>query len=483
MKVSGQSNDFVLNVEKHWDTYGAGGTCISGTHNSAISDFDNDGLSEIATGGYSYGMVDGNRTSLGGPLRIWSWNGEDLTLEKSENWPGSITCVYAGDADQDGRIEIITAGSVVNGSRIVSAVRFWNWNGQNLTLRGSYEGISVSSVFVGDIDSDGSPETVGVGRAYNTSQLAAQLSVWNWDGISFNLKATAQWHPDNEIARASSVSAGDLNGDGAVEIATCGYTGNVTDSSGELRVWQSNGNTLSLQASQEWRKVDGYSVDMAGNVMGNTMAYNIKIGDVDGDGSSEILTGGFTYTGSSVEGQLRIWNWTGASLNLEKSQEWSTKDITELKSISINDVDADGKTEIVTSGVTTGYGSWSINTENGAQAQLRVWSWNGQSLTLKQSTDWVVGDGVCAWNDGSADLAGNGKIEIMTVGCMYSGNLCDPDMRIWSLPTSGSTPTSEPSKAADTPWYLSWYFLIAVIGILIVVLGFQVYSSLKRVHE
>ena len=35
-------------------------------------------------------MVNETRGSIGAPLRIWSWNGQILTLEKSENWPGNI---------------------------------------------------------------------------------------------------------------------------------------------------------------------------------------------------------------------------------------------------------------------------------------------------------------------------------------------------------------------------------------------------------
>ena len=66
-------------------------------------------------------------------------------------------------------------------------------------------------------------------------------------------------------------------------------------------------------------------------------------------------------------------------------------------------------------------------------AQLKVWGWDGKNLTLEQSQEWVVGEGVCAWNVASADFDNDGTMEIVTVGCMHIGNLCDPDMRIWSI--------------------------------------------------
>ena len=72
-------------------------------------------------------------------------------------------------------------------------------------------------------------------------------------------------------------------------------------------------------------------------------------GDVDGDGTAEIVTGGFAYDGEKVNAQLRIWNWN-AILYLEKSHEWITEDITEIKAISLNDVDGDEQMDIVTSG-------------------------------------------------------------------------------------------------------------------------------------
>jgi len=175
--------------------------------------------------------------------------------------------------------------------------------------------------------------------------------------------------------------------------------------------------------------------------MGNTMVHNVKAADVDDDGYPEVVTGGFTYVGAKAEAQLRIWNWTSGVLNLEESKEWATSDITELKSISINDVDSDGKKEIVTSGLTCGYGSFAENAPNKSRAELKIWSWDGNTLTLKASTDWIVGEGVCAWNDGTGDADNDGVVEIVTVGCMYVGTLCDPDLRIWSLPTASNSST------------------------------------------
>jgi hypothetical protein len=235
----------------------------------------------------------------------------------------------------------------------------------------------------------------------------------------------------------------DLDNDGVTEIVTAGYSNDIKNSSGQLRVWQFNGTVLSLKDNAEWQMIEGaYSVDVAGNPMGNTIVSNVKVADVDGDGIPEIVTGGFTYNGTEAEGQIRVWNWSGGVLNLEKSQEWVNLDITHVTSISINDVDGDGKKEIMTSGGTAGYGSWAQNAPNKERAELKVWSWDGNTLTLKQSKDWMVGEAVCAWNVGTGDVDNDGVVEIVTVGCMQTGNLCDPDLRIWFLPAASEVPAS-----------------------------------------
>ena len=464
IKIGGvQSNSLVLEVEQHWDTYGVGGTCIAGTHNLAVADVDNDGLNEIITGGFSYNTANGTMVSLGAPLRIWSWNEQNLTLEKGENWLGSIGCVWGGDADGDGEVEILTAGSLSSNTGSVSSLRIWSWNGQNLVLRGSYAGISTSSIFVGDVDNDNMPEILTVGRAYNTSEPNAQLSVRRWDGENLSLESSAEWSALSDVARANSVYAADLNKDGVIEIVTGGYVNSPKNSSGQLRVWQFDGKDLSLKANVEWRLMDAYSLDSAGNVMGNTMVHNVKVADVDGDGYPEVVTGGFTYDGAKVEAQLRIWNWTNDVLKLEKSQEWATLDISEIKSISINDVDSDGNKEIVTSGETCGYGSFAENAPNKSRAELKIWNWDGNALTLKQSTDWMIGEGVCAWNDGTGDVDNDGVVEIVTVGCMYVGTLCDPDLRIWSFSATSNFPASFPYLPVAIAGTVTAVLVVAVL--------------------
>jgi len=176
----------------------------------------------------------------------------------------------------------------------------------------------------------------------------------------------------------------------------------------------------------------GYMLNIAGNPLGNTIATALDVRDIDDDGRLEIVTGGFTYDGSRANAQIKIWRWNDTSLTDVGGTDWQTLDINEVKSLSIDDVDGDGRQEIVTSGVVAASGSFQSG--NPEMGQLRVWGWDGKTLTLENSQDWIAGNGTCAWNVATGEIDNDETVEIVTVGCMYTGALCDPDMRIWSIP-------------------------------------------------
>ena len=134
-----QSSSLVLEAEQHWETYGVGGTCIHGSHNLFVADADGDGIMEVITGGAMYHIINGSRLTIEAPLKIWNWNGQNLTLEKSRKWSGNIECVYAGDADGDGVPEIITGGFAYDGEKVTAQIRIWMWNGEVLSLEASKE--------------------------------------------------------------------------------------------------------------------------------------------------------------------------------------------------------------------------------------------------------------------------------------------------------------------------------------------------------
>lgn len=449
IQVTAQSSQLTVEKEQHWETYGVGGTCISGSHNMFLKDVDSDGVTEIITGGYMYWLVEGNKTASSAPLKIWNWDGKNLTSEKSIYWNGTGTsagfyCIYAADVDGDGDCEIITGGRVSISSMNCAQLGVWSWDGSNLVLESHTEwadkgGASVNSISVSDLDKDGKPEIITGGTMSNVTKSSAtsndtkssaQLRIWHLNDNSLKLVKSVEWCAAKS-ARVSSVYASDVNDDDVTEIVTAGYDHDAKNSTGQLRLWKWNGSVLTMEDNEEWKMTAGYSLDNAGNVRGNTMAHALDVGDVDGDGKPEVVTGGFTYDGAYARGQVRVWRWNGSSLTDAGNVDWHTQDINEVTSLSINDVDGDGKPEIVTSGVMSNYGSFYSGYSE--MAQLKVWGWDGKTLTLETSEDWIVDEGACAWNVATGEIDNDGVTEIVTVGCTFTSKLCDPDMRIWSV--------------------------------------------------
>jgi len=467
-QAEGQSGDFVLEAEKNWDTYRIGGTCIAGTHNVFAGDIDKDNEVEIVTGGSTYDMLsDGTTAPREAPLRIWTWNSQNLMLEYEQNWPGTIGCVYANDIDEDGKIELMISGTIRNQTGTFSSLKVCNWDSSSLSIKARVEGVSISDVFVNDVDKDGVNEILSVGRFNVSGQYAgANLSIWNLKENQLILKDSVEWCLSN-VTSATSVYADDLNGDGRVEIITAGYAYFLKNSSGQLRIWQYGDVGLVLKSSVEWQlKQDVYALNIAGGVQGNTMVNSLKTADVDGDGIVEIVTGGFAYDGENVNAQLRIWNWKGETLSLEISKEWVTDYLTEIKSLSLNYVDGDSKIDIVASGAVGARGSFDNNATEPERAELTVWNWDGNILTLKYSRDWTFDEGACAWNLATGDVDKDGQVEIVTLGCTYFSNLCDPDMRIWSIQSSADFPVL--------------YVAVAVAFITVIVVGVSIFVMKRK---
>jgi len=466
---------FVLRSEQHWDTYGVGGTCDHGSNDMAIADVDGDGFNEIIIGGFTYNEINESRTPMVAPLTVWNWNGENFTLKQSLKWPGTIEALYAADVDGDGGKEILTAGLFRNDSGTYGSLRVWHWTNGAITLEAHYEGVSVSSIYVTDLNKNGTADILGTGTLNSDPQNTARLFLWHLEGK--NLILEDDWTLNAAgVTSSSSVCASDLANNGQIEIATAGYSGNLNDSKGQLCVWSVNGNTLSLRASREWQMVSaGWAPNIAGGVLGNTVVNIMKVADLNGDGIPEIVTGGFTYDGSKAEGQLRVWNWNGTDLVLRGSQEWKDDDITVVYCVTFGDVDGNGHTEIVTGGMLAPYGSFHTNATRLDRGQVCVWGYDGKTLALKESQDWTFALGVCVWVVGASDLRNDGKVEIVSSGCISMHDLCDPDMRAWTL-----APATEEIFA--TP-FISASAIILVIAVCAAAFVLYRRARLKRKQD
>lgn len=394
-----------------------------------------------------------------------AWRTDNVSIIAYHSWVGFISCVDASDVDHDGRMEIITAGGCVNASGVTPCVRVWFFDGENLCLKGEHLGKFVNALSVANTDDDEEVEIVGVGISSLGDASLSQIFIFSWND-KIRLDACLNCSTV-EGGRLNSIDTADLDGNGVAEIVAVGYSGAIEHSHGLLMIWRFDGSDFRLMDKVEWQKVvGGYSVDVAGNPLGNTVASKVLVDDVDGDAAPEIVTCGFSYDGQGAEGQLRIWNWSYGKLNLEVTHEWKSNDMTHATSVSIGDLDCDGVKEIMTSGYTAGFGSWAPNSTGKSRAELRIWRWNGGLLNLMGSISWNDGEAEAAWNVGVGDIDGNDVPELITVGCMEVGNLCDPDLRVWSIIAGKENTESQLSSCI--------VFVVAIIP-AIMILVFAIY--------
>ena len=86
-----------------------------------------------------------------------------------------------------------------------------------------------------------------------------------------------------------------MDGDGKVEIVTGGFYNDGTRNIAQLCVW--DGATLALENIKTWYWTN------------DTDIYSVAVGDVDGDGKNEIVTGGYYNDGTRNIAQLCVWAW------------------------------------------------------------------------------------------------------------------------------------------------------------------------------
>jgi len=377
--------------------------------------------------------------SLALPIPLFANSSDSIILEHSEEWyiisTTYVQDVSAADIDQDGAVEIVTVGWFENCS---------TWDGGKVRV--------------------------------------GQIRIWNWNGTALELEHNEYLCPKSNVITRTlvGVAIDDVDDDGAKEIVTFGQTWEPSPDTCyrcELAIWNWNGTVLEREHVESWYTIR----DMD--------ASDVYVGDVDNEGTKEIITTGayWNMSGSGkTGGQLRIWNWNGTVLALEHSEEWEAPDADKVlpNSVFAEDVDQDDVVEIISGGF-KGTGSnytsqvwiWNWNETTSTltlehneewgeftstnssvvnsvfakdlnnddvteiitsgyaytpvHAQLRIWNWNGTLFTLEHNEEWNYTNGAVAYRICADDVNSDGITELISVGHMNNDTYWQGQLRTW----------------------------------------------------
>ena len=231
----------------------------------ACGDLTGDGIAEMITGAGPGGEPH---------VRVLNGAGGNVTelasfLAYDPAFLGGVT-VATGDIDGDGTTEIITGAGAGGGPH----VRVFSLAGTSVTERASFfaydpdfsGGVTVAT---GDIDGDGAAEII-TGAGAGGGPHVRVLSLAN-GGLTETVSFYAY---DPSFEGGVFVAAGDVDGDGKAEV----ITGPGASGESQVRVFAVAAGLIELMS------IDAYNQPFQGGV-------HVAIGDIDGDGIEEIITG------------------------------------------------------------------------------------------------------------------------------------------------------------------------------------------------
>ncbi|MDE3144368.1 MAG: T9SS type A sorting domain-containing protein, partial [Bacteroidota bacterium] len=282
-----------------------------------------------------------------------------------------------GDIDGDGKLDIAVANyssntvSVFLNTSTSGTISFASSTGSVFTT-----GTNPKSVAIGDFDGDGKPDLAVANYTDNT------ISVFKNNGstgsISFAAKADFS---TGSGSNPYSVSVGDIDGDGKPDIAAANYTSN------NIAVFlNTSSGSINFAAHSDFT--------------GGTNPSSILIGDIDGDGKSDLA---FSNYNSNTVSVLRNTSSIG-SISFAAKSDYTAG--TAPLGIAIGDIDGDGKPDLAV-----------VNNTDNTVSVLRNISTSG-SISFSSKVDFATGSFTNPGMVAIGDIDGDGKPDI---ACSNSG--------------------------------------------------------------
>lgn len=212
-------------------------------------------------------------------------------------------------------------------------------------------------------------------RAAVVEGLSYDLAIWPGQVDGQPIEAIKRVRIPNGALAVGSIASGDLGADGVAEL----LIGAAPGSEPTVRALRADGSRIFDFSAYDKRMVWGVKV---------------AIGDLDGDGMNDIVTG----TGPGVEGHLRIFTERGKAKLLPGGLYPAGRKSKVGINVAVGDVDGDGKADIVTAPA------------SGSDGTVRVWKADGKQLATIKSFDDKNLNGV---HVAVGDVDGDGKGDVI----------------------------------------------------------------------
>lgn len=381
------AND-VATMFPDWLVEGSQVDACFGCSVATAGDVNGDGYSDIIIGDPYY---DSGWSKDG---RVWLYYGSSGGLSTTSDWTvgseqtnahfGSSTGT-AGDVNNDGYSDVIIgAPNYINDQGYRGRVYVYygsavglsqtpDWTVENDQFGNNF-GYSVGTA--GDVNNDGYSDVI-VGAPWLDDMETGYGQVYVYYGGMNGLSATPAWMVagDQHLDMFASLvgTAGDVNGDGYSDVFTRAYTySNDQIHEGRAYVYHSSSEGLSL--IPDW--LDEGDQDEA------NFGWSVgAAGDINGDGYSDLIVGGYYWNGLMDEGRAHVYY--GGSGGLSTTPAWTAQSDQDGSQFSqsvgaAGDVNGDGYSDVI-------IGSPKYNSERG-----RTYVYHGDANGLGAFPAWTA---------------------------------------------------------------------------------------------
>ncbi len=257
----------------------------------AVADVDGDGVADLCLGAIT-GVSEGDVYAYYGPMTATRDQEEGSILGGGDAL--GHTLVAAGDMDGDGDQDLLSGASASAGDYhevIYGGARDGSHPTATVTAERGWQGDGPADAGGGDVDGDGLDDIlVGETSGSSPANSAAYLVLGPVTGTSSladaDAKLTGEYYTGWSVA-----IPGDTNADGYDDILIAAWGANVDNGNNYLMDGPLVGaHDLSSDAT----------ADLVGEVKMGTGYVVASAGDVDGNGTSDLLTSGFDSTANKV---------------------------------------------------------------------------------------------------------------------------------------------------------------------------------------